>query len=116
MAGLSIAAATFLISFAAPIAQKIKEVVDRGGTPAAADTKLMERMKIAVNQLMAAFYVFVGFLVQSLTLDQWDEPGSWLNQYAWAKPTDVVIAAGCLAVGIYLLGSGARTIRSIVIE
>jgi hypothetical protein len=89
---------------------------EKSGAQAYGDTKLMDGMKIAVNQLMAAFYVFVGFLVQSLTFDQWDEPGSWLNQYAWGNPGDVVIAAGCLAVGIYLLGSGARTIRSIVIE
>jgi hypothetical protein len=116
LAGLALAAATFVITFTVPVAERIKRVRSDGGTPGPTDKKTLEKMQTAVKQLMASFYVFVGFLVESLTLDQWAKPGAWLAKYAWAEPADVFFAGGGLVLGIVLLGLGAKTLKSIVIE
>ncbi len=116
LAGLAIAAATFLIAFTLSTRDRIKNILLQGGTPSPKDIEAVNKMEKAAKELMASFFVYIGFLVESLTMDQWEEPGSWLNTMDWAQPTDVILAGGALSVGTYLLGRGALTIKSIVIE
>lgn len=117
LAGLSLAAAVFLIGFFAPLAHDIKEnVTDKGRQPSEVEKKQWVRAQHGVRQLTASFYIFIFFLVESLTGDHWEEPGSWLGNYDWAHYADPIIAGSSLALGVYLLVLGARTIRKIIIE
>lgn len=116
LAGLAIAAATFLISFTYPVAKKIQDYIKDGAQPNATDMLMYTSARKAVKRLMLSFYCFVAFLVESLTLDMWDEKGSLLEHSGIADMADILSSSGCLGAGLWLLGSGARMIGSIVKE
>jgi len=116
LAGLALAAATFAVTFTVPISDKIKRIELDDGKPNKVDVDTLKKMKIAVGRLVMSFYVFVGFLVESLTLAQWAKPGGWLSQYAAAEWASVVLAGGGLVWGTVLLSLGAMSLKSIVLE
>jgi hypothetical protein len=117
LAGLALAAATFLIAFRVSVADRVVRITREGGQAKQADLELLASMKTAVGFLVASFYVFVGLLVESLTVDKWVEPHALLSgQRDWALPTDVGVAGLTLTSGVVLLGLGAVKISSIVAQ
>jgi hypothetical protein len=116
LAGLSIAAATFLISMTAPLAEEIEMVRNGNHIPNQVKVDRLEKSKTAIKNLMASFYVFVFLLAESLSLDHMEEPGALLGGSLIANYADIIAATGLLGVGVYLLGQGAISIKSIVIE
>jgi hypothetical protein len=109
LAGLALAAATFLLAVRGDIAERIRRANLDHGNLADDDTSTLDQIDTAVRRLLISFYVFVALLAESLTLDKWVEPHALLgSQHAWALPAEVTLTAITLTTGIGLLGDGAR--------
>ncbi len=115
MAGLAIAAATFLLSLAGAQADKIQQLTAAQVSTVKAK-EVQKKMKKGANDLMWSFYFFVVFLLESVTLDKWEADGGFLTGIGLAEWGDVGIAGFCFAGGLFLLWRGANGIRAIVLE
>lgn len=117
MAGVALAAAVFLVGFFAPVKEEAKQILSTGNytlTDGAKD-QLKEAEK-GVEQLVLSFYAFILLVGESLTFDQWEEPGAWLGGYDSLNYADIVGAGGLFLLGTLLLYRGAVTIKKIIID
>jgi hypothetical protein len=114
MAALAIAVVSFLISFTHAEMGRINTILTNGGLLTEDDIHYAKTVKRGIEQIMLSFYFFLVFLVESLTLDEWEEPYGWLGQYDWANGLDLALASGAFAVGLVLLTLGVGTMKSMV--
>jgi hypothetical protein len=116
LAGLAAAIATFLLGASAPLFGDVQKIRDLGGTATCDQRKRLADIHATVNDLLNAFYCFVGMLVETLTLDHWEAPGAILDGNLIASYADVLLGGALLSAGLYFLGSGTRALRALLLE
>ncbi|MBZ0203654.1 MAG: hypothetical protein K8I03_11620 [Ignavibacteria bacterium] len=108
LAGLSLAISTFLLTLVISAEDKFNVItINRGEIPDYLRMQVVE-LKKALRNVLIAFYCFVGVIVESLTLDMWEEPNSLLGNIEWANLTDIGLSLGLFGFGLFFLSLGAK--------
>jgi len=118
LAGLAIAVAVFLLAYVAPVVKDIEEIRMRGGNPKQEKVQEKNSCETATQQAFRAFYFFVGFLIEGVTVHPLAQAQAQeITRYTVTLVSlDVAAAGSCLAAGLIFLWRSANTMRTLVMS
>jgi hypothetical protein len=116
LAALAITVAIFLVAYHAELAEDIARVKRGGDTPDPAKEERLKAGRQSTRDMTRAFYAFVVFLLETLTLDGVaDNPAeSWPRYLIFYA--DLIISTASLAAGLFWFWRGGRDLRRIVMK